>query len=190
MKNNKKTPLSDEALYQQMLKELEPGVQEYDRMLSLRRSALRHRRWTVIVRYAACLVCVLCCTWAAWHIASRTAKEETSLAASSRIQKAKIAMTERQKASATASEALSQQPPQLSSLPRPAHAVAPKALLKEPEAEPTAEPQPLDVAVRTDSISSNEKQLIEKQIENTLFELQLIETVINYALTYQDIDTL
>ena len=50
--------------------------------------------------------------------------------------------------------------------------------------------QPLEMTASTDSISSNERQQIQEQIENALFELQLIDTVINYALTYQDINTL
>ena len=57
---NKRILLSDEALYQQMLKELTPGAREYDRLLAQHRHAQRRRCWPAIARYAAaCVVCVI-----------------------------------------------------------------------------------------------------------------------------------
>ena len=185
---NKKNLLNDEALYQQMLKELTPGAREYDRLLARRRHAQRRRCWPAIVRYAAaCVVCVICGTWAAWHFTNNMSQESTTVMNLSVPRKLSSAIV--QKVSLTTSEA-----PQLlpQKAPSPQHKQTVMKVTPPKEANEVAivKEQPLEMTASTDSISSNERQQIQEQIENALFELQLIDTVINYALTYQDINTL
>ncbi len=182
---NKRILLSDEALYQQMLKELTPGAREYDRLLTRRRHAQRRRCWPAIARYAAaCVVCVICGTWAAWHFTNNMSQESTTAMHLSVTRKLSPAIV--QKVSLTTSEA-----PQL--LPQKAPSPQHKQTVTPPEEAnevSIVKEQPLEMTASTDSISSSERQQIQEQIENALFELQLIDTVINYALTYQDINTL
>ena len=169
---NKRILLSDEALYQQMLKELTPGAREYDRLLAQHRHAQRRRCWPAIARYAAaCVVCVICGTWAAWHFTR------------------KLSPTIVQKVSLTTSEA-PQLLPQKAPSPQHKQTVIKVTPPKEANEVSIVKEQPLEMTASTDSIPSNERQQIQEQIENALFELQLIDTVINYALTYQDINTL
>lgn len=185
---NKRILLSDEALYQQMLKELTPGAREYDRLLARRRHAQRRRCWPAIVRYAAaCVVCVICGTWAAWHYANNMSQESTTVMNLSVPRKLSPAIV--QKASLTTSEA-PQLLPQKAPSPQHKQAVIKVTPPKETNEVSIVKEQPLEMTASTDSKSSNERQQIQEQIENALFELQLIDTVINYALTYQDINTL
>mgnify|MGYP007026055567 FL=1 len=102
---NKRSLLSDEALYQQMLKELTPGAREYDRLLARRRHTTQRRRcWPAIVRYAAaCVVCVICGTWAAWYYANNMSQESTTVMNLSVPRKLSPAIV--QKVSLTTSEA-------------------------------------------------------------------------------------
>lgn len=184
---NKRTLLSDEALYQQMLKELTPGAREYDRLLTRRRHAQHRRCWPAIARYAAaCVVCVICGTWAAWHFANNMSQESTTVMNLSVPRKLSPAIV--QKVSLTTSEA--QLPPQKAPSPQHKQTVIKVTPPKEANEVAIVKEQPLEMTASTDSISSNERQQIQEQIENALFELQLIDTVINYALTYQDINTL
>ena len=185
---NKRILLSDEALYQQMLKELTPGAREYDRLLARRRHAQRRRCWPAIVRYAAaCVVCVICGTWAAWHYANNMSQESTTVMNLSVPRKLSPAIV--QKVSLATSEAPHQLPQKA---PSPQHKQTVIKVTPPEEANEVSmvKEQPLEMTASTDSKSSNERQQIQEQIENALFELQLIDTVINYALTYQDINTL
>ena len=101
---NKRTLPSDEALYQQMLKELTPGAREYDRLLAQHRHAQRRRCWPAIARYAAaCVVCVICGTWAAWHFTNNMSQESTTATHLSVTRKLSPAIV--QKVSLTTSEA-------------------------------------------------------------------------------------
>lgn len=185
---NKKNLLNDEALYQQMLKELTPGAREYDRLLARRRHAQRRRCWPAIVRYAAaCVVCVICGTWAAWHYANNMSQESTTVMNLSVPRKLSPAIV--QKVSLATSEA-PHQLPQKAPSPQHKQTVIKVTSSKEANEVDIVKELPLEMTASTDSISSNERQQIQEQIENALFELQLIDTVINYALTYQDINTL
>lgn len=185
---NKRTLLSDEALYQQMLKELTPGAREYDRLLARRRHAQRRRCWPAIVRYAAaCVVCVICGTWAAWHFTNNMSQESTTIMHLSGPRKLSLAIV--QKVSLTTSEA-PQLLPQKAPSPQHKQTVIKVTPSKEANEVDIVKELPLEMTASTDSISSNERQQIQEQIENALLELQLIDTVINYALTYQDINTL
>ena len=94
-----------------------------------------------------------------------------------------------QKVSLTTSEA-PQLLPQKAPSPQHKQTVIKVTPPKEANEVSMVKEQPLEMTASTDSISSNERQQIQEQIENALFELQLIDTVINYALTYQDINTL
>ena len=180
---NKKNLLNDEALYQQMLKELTPGAREYDRLLARRR-----RCWPAIVRYAAaCVVCVICGTWAAWHYANNMSQESTTVMNLSVPRKLSPAIV--QKVSLATSEA-PHQLPQKAPSPQHKQTVIKVTPSKEANEVDIVKELPLEMTASTDSKSSNERQQIQEQIENALFELQLIDTVINYALTYQDINTL
>ena len=181
---NKKNLLNDEALYQQMLKELTPGAREYDRLLAQHRHAQRRRCWPAIARYAAaCVVCVICGTWAAWHFTNNMSQESTTVMNLSVPRKLSPAIV--QKVSLTTSEA-----PQKAPSPQRKQTVIKVTPPKEANEVSIVKEQPLEMTASTDSIPSNERQQIQEQIENALFELQLIDTVINYALTYQDINTL
>ncbi len=185
---NKKNLLNDEALYQQMLKELTPGAREYDRLLTRRRHAQRRRCWPAIVRYAAaCVVCVICGTWAAWHYANKMSQESTTVMNLSvpRTLSPEIF----HKVSLTTYEA-PQLLPQKAPSPQHKQTVIKVTPSKEANEVDIVKELPLEMTASTDSISSNERQQIQEQIENALFELQLIDTAINYALTYQDINTL
>lgn len=185
---NKRILLSDEALYQQMLKELTPGAREYDRLLARRRHAQRRRCWPAIVRYAAaCVVCVICGTWAAWHYANNMSQESTTVMNLSVPRKLSPAIV--QKVSLATSEA-PHQLPQKAPSPQHKQTVIKVTPSKEANEVDIVKELPLEMTASTDSISSNERQQIQEQIENALFELQLIDTAINYALTYQDINTL
>lgn len=185
---NKKNLLNDEALYQQMLKELTPGAREYDRLLTRRRHAQRRRCWPAIVRYAAaCVVCVICGTWAAWHYANNMSQESTTVMNLSVPRKLSPAIV--QKVSLATSEA-PHQLPQKAPSPQHKQTVIKVTSSKEANEVNIVKELPLEMTASTDSISSNERQQIQEQIENALFELQLIDTAINYALTYQDINTL
>lgn len=185
---NKKNLLNDEALYQQMLKELTPGAREYDRLLARRRHAQRRRCWPAIVRYAAaCVVCVICGTWAAWHYANNMSQESTTVMNLSVSRKLSPAIV--QKVSLATSEA-PHQLPQKAPSPQHKQTVIKVTSSKEANEVNIVKELPLEMTASTDSISSNERQQIQEQIENALFELQLIDTAINYALTYQDINTL
>lgn len=185
---NKKNLLNDEALYQQMLKELTPGAREYDRLLARRRHAQRRRCWPAIVRYAAaCVVCVICGTWAAWHYANNMSQESTTVTNLSVPRKLSPAIVK--KVSLTTSEA-PQLLPQKAPSPQHKQTVIKVTSSKEANEVNIVKELPLEMTASTDSISSNERQQIQEQIENALFELQLIDTAINYALTYQDINTL
>lgn len=185
---NKKNLLNDEALYQQMLKELTPGAREYDRLLARRRHAQRRQCWPAIVRYAAaCVVYVICGTWAAWHYANNMSQESTTVMNLSVPRKLSPAIV--QKVSLATSEA-PHQLPQKAPSPQHKQTVIKVTPSKEANEVDIVKELPLEMTTSTDSISSNERQQIQEQIENALFELQLIDTVINYALTYQDINTL
>ena len=185
---NKKNLLNDEALYQQMLKELTPGAHEYDRLPARRRHAQRRRCWPAIVRYAAaCVVCVICGTWAAWHYANNMSQESTTVINLSVPRKLSPAIV--QKVSLATSEA-PHQLPQKAPSPQHKQIVIKVTPSKEANEVVIVKELPLEMTASTDSKSSNERQQIQEQIENALFELQLIDTVINYALTYQDINTL
>ena len=185
---NKRILLSDEALYQQMLKELTPGAREYDRLLARRRHAQRRRCWPAIVRYAAaCVVCVICGTWAAWHYANNMSQESTTVMNLSVPRK--LSPTIVQKVSLATSEA-PHQLPQKAPSPQHKQTVIKVTPSKEANEVDIVKELPLEMTASTDSIPSNERQQIQEHIENALFELQLIDTVINYALTYQDINTL
>lgn len=185
---NKRILLSDEALYQQMLKELTPGAREYDRLLARRHHAQRRRCWPAIVRYAAaCVVCVICGTWAAWYYANNMSQESTTVMNLSVPRKLSPAIV--QKVSLATSEA-PHQLPQKAPSPQHKQTVIKVTPSKEANEVDIVKELPLEMTASTDSISSNERQQIQEQIENALFELQLIDTVINYALTYQDINTL
>ena len=185
---NKRILLSDEALYQQMLKELTPGAREYDRLLAQHRHAQRRRCWPAIARYAAaCVVCVICGTWAAWHFTNDMSQESTTVMHLSVTRKLSPAIV--QKVSLTTSEA-PQLLPQKAPSPQHKQTVIKVTPPKEANEVSMVKEQPLEMTASTDSKSSNERQQIQEQIENALFELQLIDTVINYALTYQDINTL
>lgn len=187
MKNKKNLP-NDEALYQQMLKELPPSAREYDRLLARRRHAQRRRCWPAIVRYAAaCVVCVICGTWAAWHYANNMSQESTTVMNLSVPRKLSPAIV--QKVSLATSEA-PHQLPQKAPSPQHKQTVIKVTPSKEANEVDIVKELPLEMTASTDSIPSNERQQIQEQIENALFELQLIDTVINYALTYQDINTL
>lgn len=185
---NKKNLLNDEALYQQMLKELTPGACEYDCLLARRRHAQRRRCWPAIVRYAAaCVVCVICGTWAAWHYANNMSQESTTVMNLSVPRKLSPAIV--QKVSLATSEA-PHQLPQKAPSPQHKQTVIKVTPSKEANEVDIVKELPLEMTASTDSIFSNERQQIQEQIENALFELQLIDTAINYALTYQDINTL
>ena len=185
---NKKNLLNDEALYQQMLKELTPGAREYDRLLARRHHAQRRRCWPAIARYAAsCVVCVICGTWAAWYYANNMSQESTTVMNLSVPRKLSPAIV--QKVSLATSEA-PHQLPQKAPSPQHKQTVIKVTPSKEANEVDIVKELPLEMTASTDSKSSNERQQIQEQIENALFELQLIDTVINYALTYQDINTL
>ena len=186
MKN--KNLLNDEALYQQMLKELTPGAREYDRLLARRRHAQRRRCWPALGRYAAaCVVCVICGTWAAWHYANNMSQESTTVMNLSVPRKLSPAIV--QKVSLATSEA-PHQLPQKAPSPQHKQTVIKVTPSKEANEVDIVKELPLEMTASTDSKSSNERQQIQEQIETALIELQLIDTVINYALTYQDINTL
>ena len=185
---NKKNLLNDEALYQQMLKELTPGAREYDRLLARRRHAQRRRCWPAIVRYAAaCVVCVICGTWAAWHYANNMSQESTTVMNLSVPRKLSPAIV--QKVSLATSEA-PHQLPQKAPSPQHKQTVIKVTPSKEANEVDIVKELPLEMTASTASKPANDRQHIKEQIEAALFELQLIDTVINYALTYQDINTL
>lgn len=180
---NKRTLPSDEALYQQMLKELTPGAREYDRLLAQHRHAQRRRCWPAIARYAAaCVVCVICGTWAAWHFTNNMSQESTTAM--------HLSVTRKLSPTIVPTSEAPQLLPQKTPSPQHKQTVNKVTPPKEANEVSIVKEQPLEMTASTDSISSNERQQIQEQIENALFELQLIDTVINYALTYQDINTL
>ena len=67
---------SQEKLYQQFLDELQPGAEEYDRMMQMGKNpAALHRPRRTILRYAAAaclLLAATALTWILWHAAYST----------------------------------------------------------------------------------------------------------------------